>query len=109
MKQLTNISELKGKTIEKAVSINSWNAQPVIVFTDDTYVVFEVDFGYDQGDGDIEVSTYELDNDDKLEVGFISQEEHDLIQKEETQEYKREQENSERRTYEQLKKKYEGG
>jgi hypothetical protein len=108
MKQLITTSAMEGKTIKRVAFTSSCSGKPVIVFTDDTYAVFEINFGYDPGDGDIELLVDKLENDEQRDVEFITPEEYEAIQKKESQRYKRQDEARERKQLEHLKQKYGG-
>ncbi len=106
MNQITNASELPGKTIE-TVKFLGCNEQAIIIFDDCTYAVFGVDFGWEQGDGDVELLTEALSNSSKRDAGFMTQKEYKTIQNKKNQKYEQDCEDRDRRQYEQLKKKYE--
>jgi len=106
--QITNESKLEGKIIDRIVFVDC-DEMLVIIFTDGAHVVFGVEHGYGGEWADVILSTDKLENSSKLEAGLISQEEHDQVQKKETQSYKEQGEARERNLLKHLKEKYEGG
>ena len=83
----------------------------VIVFKDDSFIVFEVEIGYDPGDECIACSDtigmLNFDSSLLINLGIISQNELDNRRKQSAILYKLAHEKKEKEMYEKLKKKYE--
>lgn len=99
MKQLKTTDELIGKTIKSISEINC-PGKLVVKFTDDTLVIFS-----SYGDATV-IFDAELDIDDQVEIGLMSQEEYDRRVQDEQTRAKQERESHERSEYERLHKKY---
>lgn len=113
---INHISEAAGKTV---ASVAGWASgdQWVVLFTDETYARFGIEFGY-YGDRTavtgVALGEYELLTPDGVEAGLCTTEEVQAYTEREKlrlAEYKRkeqeDEEERERRTFERLKRKYD--
>lgn len=98
---------LVGKTISRVVATYG-EEEIVLFFTDGSYTMVDIDFNYD--DKYLKLADPNtLDNNEKVSIGLITQEEFDNKEKSARLYYQQQQERKDRARYEQLKAKFEGG
>lgn len=85
MKYIDKLEELKGKTIERALTVDC-GEKMAIVFTDNSYTVVSEDRYGESFDMRIDE---EPDNSDKVIIGAMTQQEFDLIKRESSEHWER--------------------
>ena len=103
MKFITGLSDLEGKTIAKAVSVDM-DESIVLIFTDKTCAYFDVDFF---GDSHDMVLADDAKDYLKRDAGIISNEEYEGIQTQQKAKREKQAEQQERAELARLKEKYE--
>jgi hypothetical protein len=105
IKLVTNIKDLKGKTIASTFCELYQNPKG-FVFTDGTVAIIETSLDYD---GDIELGLEKnIDHWEACSYGLISEEERDMIKDRINKKYEKQRLEEERKQYEKLKAKFEG-
>ena len=107
MKQELVESQAEGLTIKEI--IHGTFGDMIITFTNDTFINFGVELGYDLGDVEIVVEQFKMRKwrDNGIDAGIFTKEELDKYDRKTEEERSLELEKRERRDYERLKKKFE--
>lgn len=105
MKAVYQINDLTGKTIKRAVWLDSGETFGIL-FTDSTYCSVDVCFFGDSHQLELD-DPGDLSNSDLLSLGVLDQEEFDRLKLEMQKKYRYHQEKQERAKYEELKAKFE--
>lgn len=103
MKQLKSSEAIVGKTIIKALELNS--SSLAFIF-EDSYILYNVNRGYERGDEEIQVCENNPNDYVLLQMEFINKEEYDKRRQDETKIFQEQQEASELATFNRLRKKY---
>lgn len=106
MIQITDLEELVGKTVAKAIDFDEERLG--LIFTDDTYLYIRPRSGYD-GDASLEWDEMPDDDEHKVALGLMTREEYDRLKAEQKIHNEALRQQHERREYERLKAKFEGG
>lgn len=107
MNVLTELNQLVGKTITECNTFDC-DEKLFIKTTDGEYIIFESVGGYDGCGSSINMMIInDIGNYEKAEIGMITQEELESINREARLEREKWSERQERRRYEQLKAKFE--
>lgn len=107
MKRCIYEEEAKGKTIKDFHT--NYRGDLIITFTDDTFICFTVELGYDQGDYDIICDNVSIAHwrEELVKAEIITQKELDSWTRNEKEAQLAWQEKQDRKTYERLKKQFE--
>ena len=104
--ELTGVAETKGKTVE-SVTYGLMSGRMIIAFTDETFIAFGVEQGYDYEFVFCQALDFEdFGRDALIESGIVSQEELRRELKRLKEERARAREDVERRRYKQLQAKF---
>ncbi len=104
MKAINNIEELKGKIIKKATLLD-YDEKFGLIFTDDTYCYIDIHC-YGESHSLELGETGDLEDDDLLSLGIITQYDYDKKKEDIRKKYIMEQEKRDMARYEELKKRF---
>ena len=83
-KKLDNVKDIEGAVIKKTV-FDNWDGMLTILFFDDSYIQFEIEHGYEQGDTELVIASDEPDDTTKKMLGMITEAEYTRRQEERIQ------------------------